>query len=183
MSLKKVRPSDIVSDIKDKDRSEAHRALLESRSLDTGWNFALEELGRMNIKFDPAWMSGKNISCTVSSFSNNWLMLTVCICVQNTIRSTLIHSNWKGKNLQRTFLFRSCGFWEALRRHLWYLSLLATVCPIFLTNARIVQDVHHANCACWVCLHPGCIWTPMGCYLRHRIPNNFVFSCWWRLKY
>jgi hypothetical protein len=49
------------NDLNDKDRSEAHRALLESRSLDTGWNFALEELGRMDIKFDPAWMSGKNI--------------------------------------------------------------------------------------------------------------------------
>ena len=67
---------DIVSsgnDIKETHRSEAHRALLESRSLDTVWNFALEELGRMNIKFDPAWMSGKNIRCTVSSFSNYWL--------------------------------------------------------------------------------------------------------------
>jgi hypothetical protein len=72
MSLKKVCPSDIVSgnDIKDKDRSEAHRALLESRSLDTVWNFALEESGRMNINFDPAWISGENIRRTVSSSSN-----------------------------------------------------------------------------------------------------------------
>ena len=74
MSLHKVHSSDIVSDITGndiKDRSEAHRALLESRSLDTVCNFALEELGRMTINFDPAWMSGKNISCTVSSISNN----------------------------------------------------------------------------------------------------------------
>jgi hypothetical protein len=73
MSLQKVHSSDIVpsgGDIKDKDRSEAHRALLESRSLDTVWNFALEELGRININFDPAWMSGKNIRCTVSGSSN-----------------------------------------------------------------------------------------------------------------
>jgi hypothetical protein len=75
MSLQKVHSSDIVSygndtddnisrgnDIKDKDRSEAHRALLASRSVDRVWNFALEELGRININFDPAWMSGKNIS-------------------------------------------------------------------------------------------------------------------------
>jgi hypothetical protein len=40
-------------------RSEAHRALQESRSVDRVWNFALEELGRMNINFNPAWMSGK----------------------------------------------------------------------------------------------------------------------------
>ena len=76
--------SDIVScgnDIKDKHRSEAHSALRESRSVDRVWNSALEELGRMNINFDPAWMSGKNIGCTVPSFSNNWLRLTVSICV------------------------------------------------------------------------------------------------------
>jgi len=41
-------------------RSEAHRALQESRSVDRVWNFALEELGKMNINFNPAWMSGKN---------------------------------------------------------------------------------------------------------------------------
>jgi hypothetical protein len=35
----------------------------------------------MKINFDPAWMSGKNVNCTVSSFSNNWLRLTVGICV------------------------------------------------------------------------------------------------------
>ena len=65
---------DIISrgnDIKDKHRSEAHRALRESRTVDRVWNIALEELGRININFDSAWMSGKNISCTVSSFSNN----------------------------------------------------------------------------------------------------------------
>ena len=62
MSLNKVHSSDIVSSGNEiKDRSEAHRALLESRSLDKVCNFALEELGRMDIKFDPAWMSGKNI--------------------------------------------------------------------------------------------------------------------------
>ena len=49
---------------------EAHRAILESRSVDRVCNFALEELGRINTNFDPAWMSGKIISCTVSSFSN-----------------------------------------------------------------------------------------------------------------
>ena len=84
MDSQAAHSGDIVSsgnDIKETHRSEAHRALLESRSLDTGWNFALEELGRMNIKFDPAWMSGKNIRCTVSSFSNDWLRLTVCMCV------------------------------------------------------------------------------------------------------
>ncbi len=70
MSLNKVHSSDIVSSGNDiKDRSEAHRALLESGSLDTS-NFVLEELGRMNINFDPAWMSGKNIRCTVFSFSS-----------------------------------------------------------------------------------------------------------------
>jgi hypothetical protein len=74
MSLQKVHSSDVVcsgNDMKDKHRSEAHCALRESRSIDRVWNFALEELGRINISFDPAWMSGKNISCTVSSFSNN----------------------------------------------------------------------------------------------------------------
>jgi hypothetical protein len=72
MRLNKVHSSDIVSSGNDdvKDRSDAHRALIESRSLDTEYNFALEELGRMNINFDPAWVSGKNIRCTVSSFSN-----------------------------------------------------------------------------------------------------------------
>jgi len=51
------------NDVKDKhSASEAHRALLASRSVDRVWNFALEELGRININFDPAWMSGKNIS-------------------------------------------------------------------------------------------------------------------------
>ena len=69
-----IDSSDIVSscgnDIQDKHRSEAHHALRESRTVDRVWNIALEELGRMNINFDPAWMSGKNISCTVSSFSN-----------------------------------------------------------------------------------------------------------------
>ena len=74
MSLQKVHSSDVVSsgnDIKDKHRSEAHRALRESSTVDRVWNIALEELGRININFDSAWMSGKNISCTVSSFSNN----------------------------------------------------------------------------------------------------------------
>ena len=69
-----VVPSDIVSygnDIQDKHRSEALCALRESRTVDRVWNIALEELGRININFDPAWMSGKNISCTVSSFLNN----------------------------------------------------------------------------------------------------------------
>ncbi len=47
------------NDVKDKQRSEAHRELRESKSADRVWNFALEELGRMNINFDPAWMSGK----------------------------------------------------------------------------------------------------------------------------
>ena len=74
MRLSKVHSSDIVSSGNDgydvKDRSEAHRALIENRSLDTEYNFALEELGRMNVNFDPAWMSGKNIRCTVSSVSN-----------------------------------------------------------------------------------------------------------------
>jgi hypothetical protein len=68
MSLHKVHSSDVVSSFPGndiKDRSEAHRALLESRSLDTVCNFAFEELGRMNINFDPAWMSGKNIRCQV----------------------------------------------------------------------------------------------------------------------
>ena len=83
MSSQKVHSSDIVSsgndtndtisrgnDIQDKHRSEAHHALRESRTVDRVWNIALEELGRMNINFDPAWMSGKNIRCTVPSFSN-----------------------------------------------------------------------------------------------------------------
>ena len=94
MSLQNAHSSDIVSygsdtndtisrgnDIQDKHRSEAHHALRESRTVDRVWNIALEELGRINISFDPAWMSGKNISCTVSSFSNHSLRLTVCICV------------------------------------------------------------------------------------------------------
>ena len=45
--------------VKDKHRSEAHRALGESKSVDRVWNFAFEELGRINVNFDPAWMSGK----------------------------------------------------------------------------------------------------------------------------
>ena len=74
MSLQKVHSyRDIISrenDIKDKHRCEAHRALRESRSVRRVWNFAIEELGRININFDPAWMSGKNIRCTVSGSSN-----------------------------------------------------------------------------------------------------------------
>jgi hypothetical protein len=71
MSLNKVHSSDIVfSGNEIKDHSEVHRALLERRSLDTVCNFALEELGRMSINFDPAWMSGKNIRDTVSSVSS-----------------------------------------------------------------------------------------------------------------
>jgi len=75
MSLQKVHSyQDLISrggnDIKDKHRCEAHRALRESRSVRRVWNFALEELGRININFDPAWMSGKKISYTVPSFSD-----------------------------------------------------------------------------------------------------------------
>jgi hypothetical protein len=126
---------DIVSsgnDIKETHRSEVHRALLESRSLDTGWNFALEELGRMNIKFDPAWMSGKNIRCTVSSFSirsriTGWAWLFACAC-QNTIRSTLIRCHSKGKNLPKT----QCDFWKTFERRciLETLIFVHSVCRV-----------------------------------------------------
>ena len=67
------------NDVQDKRRSQAHRALRESRSVDRVWNFALEELGRMNINFDPSWMSGKKQNSqnsqrisvgTVSAFEN-----------------------------------------------------------------------------------------------------------------
>ena len=69
MSLQNAHSSDIVSsniisygnDVQDKHRSEAHHALRESRTVDRVWNIALEELGRININFDPAWMSGNNI--------------------------------------------------------------------------------------------------------------------------
>jgi hypothetical protein len=57
MSLRNGHSSDnISSDIKDKDRGEAHRAILESTSLDRVWKFALDELGRMKINFDPAYV-------------------------------------------------------------------------------------------------------------------------------
>jgi hypothetical protein len=73
MSSQNAHSSDIISsdEIKDKERGEAHRALRESTSVDRVWRFALEELARMKINFDPAWISGKNVNCTVSSFSNN----------------------------------------------------------------------------------------------------------------
>jgi hypothetical protein len=77
-------------------RSEAHRALQESRSVDRVWNFALEELGRMNINFNPAWMSGKkqnlqnpqSISitpCLRSKITRLWLTVHICVPEYNKV--------------------------------------------------------------------------------------------------
>jgi hypothetical protein len=75
MTLQRVHPGS--NDVKDKHRSEAHGALCESKSVDRAWKFAFEELGRININFDPAWMSGKkqfteftNMCCNISAFGN-----------------------------------------------------------------------------------------------------------------
>jgi len=88
MTLQRVHPGS--NDVKDKHRSEAHGALCESKSADRAWNFAFEELGRININFDPAWMSGKKpnsrnsqqicvATCLPSEITR--LRLTVRICV------------------------------------------------------------------------------------------------------
>jgi hypothetical protein len=87
MTSQRVHPGS--NDVKDHHRSEAHGALCESKSVDRAWNFAFEELGRININFDPAWMSGKNqnsrhlricfATCLPSKITR--LRLTVRICV------------------------------------------------------------------------------------------------------
>ena len=181
------------NDSKDKDRSEAHRALLESRSLDTGWNFALEELGRMNINFDPAWMSGKKQNwqnslefceyrlhrvCLRKLLEWGWLFASAC---QNTIRSTLIPCNLQGKNF-RKFI------WENLFDHniIWLFWKTFGIWPSWLPYvsnilshaiASVLQVLHCANCGCQYIQHHDCRCPPLGCY-QDRIPNNFVFSCW-----
>ena len=172
--------------------SEAHRVLQESRSVDRVWNFALEELGRMNINFNPAWMSGKKQNlqnsqwisitpCLHSKITRLWLTVRICVPEYNKVyfdplqlkrqessRNFLLIM-WLLKDFRRTLIFRLhvCPLW------------LPCVSNIFShERARILQVLHRANCACRVWLHHGRNWTPMGCYLRHRIPNNFVFSCW-----
>jgi hypothetical protein len=57
MTLQRVHPAS--NGVKDRHRSEAHVTLCGRKSVDRVWNFAFEELGRININFDPAWMSGK----------------------------------------------------------------------------------------------------------------------------
>jgi hypothetical protein len=90
------------------------------------WNFALEELGRMNINFDPAWMSGKKQNwqnslefceyrlhrvCLRKLLEWGWLFASAC---QNTIRSTLIPCNLQGKN----FLYLIIISFDFFERHL-----------------------------------------------------------------
>ena len=87
MTLQRVHPAS--NGVKDRHRSEAHGALCGRKSVDRVWNFAFEELGRININFDPAWMSGKKqnsqnsrilvATCLPSKITR--LRLTVRICV------------------------------------------------------------------------------------------------------
>ncbi len=88
-------------------------------------------------------------------------------------RSSENKSMWHLKDFWKTRLrdFDLCPF------------LLTCVSNIFLRNACAKQEHAGGNWALYAFVHHGRNGTSMGCYLRHRIPNNFVFSCWWRLKY
>jgi hypothetical protein len=141
----------------------------------------------MNINFDPAWMSGKNIRCTVPSFSNYWLRLTwltCCVCVPEYNN---VYFDPLPLKRQESSENRSCDvwktFWKTLHLRDFDICPVWLPCVIFFSRTRVVQVLHRATCVQCISLHHGRNWAPMGCHLRHRIPNDFVFSCWWRLKY
>jgi hypothetical protein len=103
----------------------------------------------MNINFDPAWVSGKNIRCTVSSFSNYWLRLTFCVCVPEYKN---VYFDPLPLKRQESSENGSCDFWKTFERH-FILETLIFVHSGYRVSYFSHERAYSTGCAsCKLCL-------------------------------